>query len=269
MPPVSSRTTSRSTPASRCGLIGEAPMVAACGRTGRRLAYRPSALRIASRPCSGRTVALGSDHFGPPTAPSSTASARLQASSVAGGSGSPCRSIAMPPMSCSLNWKSCPWRAPTARSTSTAAAVTSGPMPSPGSTAISARMDLFLLVLAFVALDLALAGEQVAQFVHAFEQAGTGECIEREGVRFAGRGAQRARRDIDLEGVIRPLHQPLHHVLFEDDREQAVLERVVAEDVGDLAADHGAQAEVAQGPGCVLARRAATEIAPRQQDLAA
>ena len=44
-------------------------------RPGRRLAKRPSALRSARSPCSGRTVADGSSHFGPPTAPSRIASA--------------------------------------------------------------------------------------------------------------------------------------------------------------------------------------------------
>ena len=76
-PPVSSRTTSRSTPFEPLRPSGEASTSAGCGATGRRLAYRPSALRIASSPCSGRTFAVGLSHFGPPTAPSSTASARL------------------------------------------------------------------------------------------------------------------------------------------------------------------------------------------------
>ena len=48
---------------------GEASYSAGSGRTGRRLAYRPSPLRRPSRPCSGRGFA-GSvvSHFGPPTA---------------------------------------------------------------------------------------------------------------------------------------------------------------------------------------------------------
>ena len=43
--------------------------------TGRRFAKSPSPPRSANRACSGRTGAAGSDHFGPPTAPSRTASA--------------------------------------------------------------------------------------------------------------------------------------------------------------------------------------------------
>ena len=49
--------------------MGEASSTAGCGTTGRRLANSPSALRSCSSPCSGRTLASGSDHFGPPTAP--------------------------------------------------------------------------------------------------------------------------------------------------------------------------------------------------------
>ena len=43
---------------------------------------------------------------------------------------------------------------------------------------------------------------------------------------------------------------------------------VVSEDVGDLAADHGAEAAIEQRPRRVLARRAAAEIAPADEDRA-
>ena len=84
MPPVSSRTTMMSTPFKSSALIGEACSTAGCGTIGRRLANSPSDLRSCSRPCSGRTGASGADHFGPPTAPSSIASARCASASVAG-----------------------------------------------------------------------------------------------------------------------------------------------------------------------------------------
>src|SRR5690606_19194882 len=51
------------------------------------------------------------------------------------------------------------------------------------------------------------------------------------------------------------------------DGQQAVLQRIAAEDVGDLAADHRAQAEVEQRPRRVLARGAAAEVAAGDQDL--
>ena len=67
---------SMSTPSRYSGLSVEASLSASKIRTGRRFAYRPSALRMPSSPCSGRGLA-GSvvSHFGPPMAASSTASA--------------------------------------------------------------------------------------------------------------------------------------------------------------------------------------------------
>ena len=73
---------------------GLASASAGTTRTGRRFANSSSPLRRPSRPCSGRG-ASGSvvSHFGPPTAPSSTASAPRQRSSTSGSSGVPCSSI--------------------------------------------------------------------------------------------------------------------------------------------------------------------------------
>ena len=96
---MSSRTKRTSTPSTRSSLRGDAPASAGCTRTGRRFAKSPSARRRPRSPCSGRTSARGSSHFGPPTAPRSTASALSHAASVEGGSGLPVASIAAPPMS--------------------------------------------------------------------------------------------------------------------------------------------------------------------------
>ena len=138
MPPVSSRTTSRSTPVSTSGLSVEANSKAGASLTGRRLANRPSALRMPSSPCSGRTFAVGLSHLGPPTAPSSTASLHWHKKTVSGGSGCPVASIAQPPRNSEPNTNSWPKRLPMASNTLTASAVTSGPMPSPGKSAIVA-----------------------------------------------------------------------------------------------------------------------------------
>ena len=102
-------------------------------RAGRRLANRPSALRSASRPASGRSVAPS--HCGPPTAPSRIASA-LSAGGERrlGQAASPCRSIATPPKSCSSKARPRPQRSESkAEAEPPPRAVTSGPMPSPGS----------------------------------------------------------------------------------------------------------------------------------------
>ena len=58
-------------------------------------------------------------------------------------------------------------------------------------------------------------------------------------------------------------------VAVDDDRQQAVLERVAPEDVGERGADHRAEAEAGERPRRVLARGAAAEVVARQQDLRA
>src|SRR3954452_19437094 len=128
MPPVSSRTTSRSVPSIRSRFSGLASSSAGEGRTGRRLAYRPRPLRRPSSPCSGRGAAGSvASHFGPPTAASSTASAFAQASSVSSVSAVPWASMEAPPTS-----RSSISKPPSRRARSCfAAAMTSGPMPSP------------------------------------------------------------------------------------------------------------------------------------------
>ena len=102
---------------------------------GRTFAYRSSCFRMPSRPCSGRT--LPTPHLGPPTAPSRIACASLHAARVAGGSGSPVASIAAPPKSyaCSSSLHEDDF-SETRWSTREACSTTSGPIPSPGRTAI-------------------------------------------------------------------------------------------------------------------------------------
>src|SRR5262249_22112662 len=65
-------------------------------------------------------------------------------------------------------------------------------------------------------------------------------------------------------GVVEQLLQVLGRDL---DRQHAVLEAVVVEDVAERGRDHAADAEIHQRPGRVLARRAAAEIVACDQDL--
>src|SRR5512140_2921276 len=102
-------------------------------------AYAPRAFRRPRRPASGRWSRGAVSNAGSPTAPSRTASASLHAASVSSGSGAPFVRIAIAPLGHSVMTKSCPNRAATAFRTVTAAAVTSGPMPSPGRIASRAR----------------------------------------------------------------------------------------------------------------------------------
>ncbi len=81
-----------STPLSFSGLSGEAAASSGMVVTGRRFANKPSALRIASKPCSGRCCTGMSAHFGPPTAPSRIPVEALHAATVASGNGEPAAS---------------------------------------------------------------------------------------------------------------------------------------------------------------------------------
>ena len=139
MPPVSSRTVTRSMPCSTISALrDDAPLSAGKSFAGRRLAKSPSSLRMPSRAASGRTGA--SSHLGPPTAPSSTASAACAARTVSSGRGCPAASIAAPPIRASEKMNSCPKRSATRLSTRRAEETISGPMPSPGRRSMSAFM---------------------------------------------------------------------------------------------------------------------------------
>ena len=105
MPPVSSRTTSRSVPCDPLALQrAGVDQRLARPAPARRFANSPSPLRRPSRPCSGRGLS-GSvvSHFGPPTAQSSTASDWRHASSTSSVSAAPCSSIEAPPIRCSVD----------------------------------------------------------------------------------------------------------------------------------------------------------------------
>ena len=62
------------------------------------------------------------------------------------------------------------------------------------------------------------------------------------------------------------VEQPVDRGLGQHDRQQAVLVAVVEEDVGVRRRDQRPEAVVGQRPGRVLARAAAAEVAPREQD---
>src|SRR5476651_2133356 len=80
-------------------------------------------------------------HFGPPTAPSSTASAARARSRVSSARGTPCLSMAAPPITSWLNSKPRLYLVLATSRTLTASAMISGPIPSPG------RIRICLLML--------------------------------------------------------------------------------------------------------------------------
>src|SRR5271168_1473614 len=73
--------------------------------------------------------------------------------------------------------------------------------------------------------------------------------------------------DIDFDAGM--LQQPLRGLLVNDDGQQAVLQRIDAKNIGDLSADDGANAEIQERPGSMLARGSAAEIPAGDQDLRA
>src|SRR5690606_19804341 len=140
MPPVSSRTTIRSTPFSTSGRRVELCSMPSNIMAGRRLANRPSSFRSLKRAFSGRSSGGLSSQRAPPTAPRSTASESRQRVKVSGGSGFPTRSIAPPPTMPNWNVNRYPKVSATARRTLTPSSTISGPIPSPGRTAIFLAM---------------------------------------------------------------------------------------------------------------------------------
>src|SRR3984893_1429773 len=109
--------------------------------------------------------------------------------------------------------------------------------------------------------DALLLREQEAQLVHPLQQAVAGEWIDGE------RGAlppavvdDRLRAQVDRHLDTRVLEQERVRGLVDHHRQQAILHRVAAEDVGDGEAHHRAEAVVGERPGRVLARGAAAEV---------
>src|SRR5690242_11520553 len=96
-------------------------------------------LRSRSRPRSGFLAKGTLSHFGPPTAPSSTASAVMAFAIVASLTGRPSLSMAAPPTSASSTSKPTARRLPSQSMVRRTWRMTSGPMPSPG------RIKSFLL----------------------------------------------------------------------------------------------------------------------------
>src|SRR5699024_3363636 len=97
---------------------------------------------ILSNPCSGLRCPGRSSHFGPPIAPSKTASACKQDSTVSSVSVTSCLSYATPPISYCSYQNRCPYISAIFSSTVIASSLFSGLTPSPGNTAILFSIDV-------------------------------------------------------------------------------------------------------------------------------
>ena len=193
---------------------------------------------------------------------------RGRARAVSGGSGAPVRvDGGAADQRLAAARSSCPYGAPTARRTRTACAVTSGPMPSPGRTAISARITR--LASRSARSRLSCASRKPSSSTP-FEQAVAREGIDGE---RRARRRRRGRACCDSRSIVTSAPglaseqlgasagstttgtSPFLSALF---RKMSAIER----------ADHGAEAVVDQRPRRVLARRAAAEVVAGDQHLA-
>ena len=97
------------------------------------------------------------------------------------------------------------------------------------------------------------------------------ELVDFEVEHLPVRACDRLRRKIDRQPRIGPLagvvHQRLDRLGRQHDRQDAVLEAVAVEDIGEAGRDDSADAIVQQRPGRVLARAAAAEVLTRDDDL--
>ena len=86
----------------------------------------------------------------------------------------------------------------------------------------------------------------------------------------AARGQRQARGlKIDIDLGARMLEQPLRGRFVHHNGQQAVLQGIAAENIGDLGADDCAKSVIKERPGRVLARGSAAKIASGHQDFRA
>src|SRR6185437_8722794 len=152
----------------------------------------------------------------------------------------------------------------------------SGPMPSPGSTAIFISVVPGILRPAplLEGADLVRVAQREADLVEAVEEAVLAERVDVEAEAFrAVGGRDRLLCQIHYQfeaGKRRGIVEKLVDLgLRQGDGQEAVLQRIVLKDLPERGGNHGAEAVVAQRPGSVLARGADAEVLAREQDLRA
>ena len=111
----------------------------------------------------------------------------------------------------------------------------------------------------------------LADVVQAVQQQVFAERIDVEPNLLAARTDHHLPREINGQARVAAelgvLYQLVAHRAGQAHRQDAVLEAVVVEDVGEVRRDDAADAEIKQRPGRVLARRATAEVFMRDQDL--
>ena len=115
--------------------------------------------------------------------------------------------------------------------------------------------------LLLVRFDGCVLREQEAELIDAIQQAVARETFERKFHLRAVGQRERGAFDVDGDFDARIGEQPRVSLLVDDDGQQAVLQAVGAEDVGELGADDGLESEILQRPGRMFTRRPATDVA--------
>src|SRR6185295_3897702 len=162
-------------------------------------------------------------------------------------------------------------RAAIVRRQRTPSATTSGPMPSPPRTAMRAFMGVTSAgcAAAFERVDRGSLLHQETELVHAIHEAIARKRLEREGHARAVRQCERGAFEIDRDFSTGMREQPRARRLVHQHWHETVLQRVAAEDIGELGAHDGAKAVVRQRPRSMLARGSASEVTPGCEDRAA
>src|SRR6185312_10662545 len=158
-------------------------------------------------------------------------------------------------------------------STFFASARISGPIPSPARSAIftsGKNPGLGALALLLVLPNLLRVLEREPDFVQAVHEVFLPRGLDVEVHRLLVGRRDGLRRQIDRElvPVVRRdlVEEVVELELLQHDREEPVLEAVVEEDVGERRSDHRLEAVLLERPRRVLARGAAAEVLPRDED---
>src|SRR5689334_4625438 len=117
--------------------------------------------------------------------------------------------------------------------------------------------------------DLLVLRQEEAELVDAVHEAVLREAVDRERRGAPVRQRDRLRAEVDAYARAGRGEELRHRGGLEHDRDEAVLEGVVAEDVGDARRHHRLEPVVDEGPRRVLAGRAAAEVVAGDEDAGA
>ncbi len=148
---------------------------------------------------------------------------------------------------------------------------TSGAFAHPTENAAALRPGAGGLCLLLELLDLVALHHGEADVIETLEQAMLAVCVDVEFQHAAVGTADFLLLQVDRQrrigAALGVVEQLLQVALRDHDRQDAVLEAVVVEDVAERGRDHAADAEIEQRPGRVLARGTAAEVVVGDEDL--